>query len=274
MVQHVEGRIGEGLKKLHSLKAHTFHALKSNSIYTAMRESAKTLRSLSLGDTAAMAYPTPAWVGRSTGPAILEKLAVELADPIGHAPLNVHHLEFIGLNIQCDSWEEEFCNVFNATNLQSLSLLFCNNLDAFLDSLRAFCSVEQAPVSPVCNLTSLTLQLEDVLDGTVTAMEGFLTSFHGLHHLYILLDGSPRLLDVAVITGNHGSTLKTLVIDARKGVQTNPYAGTAILISKDPKESSRFGGIVEGCPGLVELGIAIDWRVLPEVRWKKVRCLF
>ena len=213
--------------------------------------------------------PGPVWAVRSTGPAILEKLAVELADPIGHAPLNVHHLEFIGLNIKCDSWEEEFCNVFNATSLQSLSLISCNNLGTFLDSIRASCSLGEAPASPVCNLTSLTLRLEDVLEGTVTAMETFLTSFHGLHHLYILLDGSPRLPDVDVITGNHGSTLKTLVIDARKEVQTNPYAGTAILVSKDPKESSRFGGIVEGCPGLIELGIAIDWRALPEVRWKK-----
>ena len=258
MIEFVDGgvkSIKELPKKLHSLKAHTFSASPSNYIYTAMRGSAKTLRSLSLGDAVVV-----------NGRGILQKLAEELSDPIGHAPLNIHDLEFTRLNIRCDSWEKDFCNVFNATSLQSLSLLSCDNVVTFWNSLRASRRVEQAPVSPVCNLTSLTLRLEQVVDGTVTAMEAFLASIHGLHHLHILLDGSQRLPDIDVITANHGPTLRTLVIDARTGVRTSPYVGTAVLLTKDVKKYSRFEGIVEGCPRLVELGIAIDWRAVSEVR--------
>ena len=258
MIQFIEGGtnpIREWPKKLHSLKAHTFSASPSSSIYALMRESAKTIRSLSVGDT-----------NVTSGGVVLKRLAEELSDPIGHAPLNVQNLEFIRLNIQCDSWKREFCNVFNTTSLRSLSLISCDNLDTFWDSIRASCSVGKTPVSPMCNLTSLNLRLEHVTDGTVTATEAFLKSIHGLAHLHILLDGIRRLPNIDVVIANHGSTLKTLVMDARDGPRTTPYAGTAVLINKDPKESSRFQGIVEGCPGLVELGISIDWRSLSEVR--------
>lgn len=92
--------------------------------------------------------------------------------------------------------------------------------------------------------------------GFAQLLTDFLTSFTGLEHLGLLLEGQSNAMSKAPILEMHGKTLKTLVWDERTKARKDTKKDTSSKRLKD----NNLGLISLKCPNLRALGLALGWR--------------
>ncbi|KAF6231751.1 hypothetical protein HO173_010053 [Letharia columbiana] len=138
--------------------------------------------------------------------------------------------------------------------LTSLCLESCFNLRQGFPTLSPQRIPDAPPLLP--QLRSFRLRQECSDASFQDGLKAFLLASKGLVHLAVLLEGSGPFLPPDCFVGNHGSTLRTLVWDQRQGARTkldeSTNTATAFMMS------SSLDKIVENCPNLRELGLAVD----------------
>ena len=139
------------------------------------------------------------------------------------------------------------------SKLVSLRLESCASLNNGLAGLKSTTSLS-------C-LRSLTIRTELVSDGTWPSLEAFICSLIGLTDLCLLMEGDFEDLELENILKRHGQTLRSLVVDTRTGPRLNTAESTSVQPQKDDTES-YITDISKHCPGLVELGITLDWQAV------------
>lgn len=138
--------------------------------------------------------------------------------------------------------------------LTSLCLESCFNLRQGFPTLSPQRIPDAPPLLP--QLRSFRLRQECSDASIQDGLKAFLLASKGLVRLAVLLEGSGPFLPPDCFVGNHGSTLRTLVWDQRQGARTkldeSTNTATAFMMS------SSLDKIVEKCPNLRELGLAVD----------------
>ena len=84
-------------------------------------------------------------------------------------------------------------------------------------------------------------------------LAAFLTSFTGLSHLTLLLEGPSQAMDKAPILKKHGKTLKTLVWDERRRARQSTNTDNSLFLN----QSNQLGVIFTKCPNLRALGLPV-----------------
>ena len=136
------------------------------------------------------------------------------------------------------------------SKLVSLSLESCASLNNGLAHLKTTTNLS-------C-LRSLTVRTELFSNGTWPSLKAFMCSLIRLTDLCLLMEGDDfDDLELEDILKRHGQTLRSLVVDTRTG----PRLHTGELTSFQPQES-YISEISKYCPGLVELGITLDWQTV------------
>ncbi|KAI9721802.1 MAG: hypothetical protein M1812_002137 [Candelaria pacifica] len=182
-------------------------------------------------------------------------------------PLCLNSLHLIGLDVSL-TLSESFPRIFKFAPLETFYLESCVGSEDLLESLAVSfgsTSIDHAP-----KIKDFRFRHEESGSILHDALGKFLSSFSGLQSLAILLDGTRDMPHPRCFTHKHGDTLKTLVWDGRSGARTDFGVRTAILAS-ETFVHSQLTYISENCPGLVELGVSIDWRhtyqgVVPSIR--------
>ena len=82
----------------------------------------------------------------------------------------------------------------------------------------------------------------------------FLTSFAGLKHLSLIIEGQSRAMSKRPILEAHGKTLRTLVWDERSGPRKKTDTDTALFLN-----NNGLGLISLSCPKLYALGLCVQW---------------
>lgn len=187
----------------------------------------------------------------------LEKLLVHVHGP-SYPVLSVSSLTLIGLNLL--ELETTDRPIIGWKNLRALALKSCSQLDGTLNFLKAAIVTPDRSGEGV-KLKSFDLR-SDIRAPTansalmIDALEKFLTSFNGLVHLGLLLEGrqiSSSMLDA--IFENHGPTLQRLIWDVRL------YERTSITTDVSQAQSGNVHliPIQRYCRSLKELGLSFDW---------------
>lgn len=114
------------------------------------------------------------------------------------------------------------------------------------------------PRSALGALEDLFIRLEDPDAHFSNSLGTFLTSFHGLIHLRVLVDKALANQDLGPILLIHGKTLRTLVWDERSGPRTSLDASTSLLSIG----LQRLKVVARKCHSLTTLGIALDWAAM------------
>lgn len=140
-------------------------------------------------------------------------------------------------------------------SLATLSLESCAGLEeTFTAWSGATHSFPQACIAP--NLLSLTVRSETPGPGLQSQLELFICSLRGLVKLYILLEGDDDYaLSLSNILDAHGRTLRYFLWDLRKDSDPSTRAMLPDYISY----TSKFELVLESCPDLRELGLALNW---------------
>ena len=155
--------------------------------------------------------------------------------------------------------------------LQSLKLAPSENLPGLLFALAELFE-SLSPNEEVVRLKSFSVYLSGPVTG-VAALRKFLMSFTGLRQLSILFgsvreDGNSPL-EAGFFTVNHGTSLRSLVLDQRKesrlGRRSTPSVPHSFALGSCDDPKSVFWDVCHNCPGLEELSIplpdALDQRV-------------
>ena len=139
-------------------------------------------------------------------------------------------------------------------NMTRLRLESCSGLTEAFIVLRGNNDSQNATWSAL-KLTTFMLRHE--AGGQVFAqhLTAFLTSFTGLIHLVLLLEGQNHAMSKAPILEIHGKTLKTLVWDERR----RPRKDTETDTSSKHLKNNDLGFISLKCPNLTALGLATGW---------------
>ena len=138
--------------------------------------------------------------------------------------------------------------------LTALRLESCSGLNGVLADIVGRDTQRATPL----RLTSFVLRHERANEAFTQHLTAFLTSFAGLRHLVLLVEGHPRAMCKAPILETHGKTLQTLVWDERKGPRLDTRSDTALV----PNDNSLHG-ISQHCPNLTALGLSIKWGRFP-----------
>ena len=103
-------------------------------------------------------------------------------------------------------------------------------------------------------LTSFFLRHEEGDPAFAQNLTLFLTSFTGLKHLSLLIEGQSRAMRKGPILDVHGKTLRTLVWDERIGPRKSTKTDTALFL-----KDNGLGLISLRCPKLYALGLGVQW---------------
>lgn len=224
--------------------------------------SRKSLRHVKLGweREIALSYlgkRNPIGAGIASG--FSEDFAADLRSQLPEAAIEPHmslltveslHLVGIDCNFTPSIGEPAMVDI---DKLTSLCLESCFNLGQSFPALSSLRSPDAPPPFP--QLRTFRLRHEGSDASFNDRLKAFLLALKGLVHLAVLLEGSGPSLPPDCFVGNHGSTLQTLVWDQRRGPRikldesTNTATGDMIF--------SSLNEIVEKCPNLRELGLAV-----------------
>ena len=115
-------------------------------------------------------------------------------------------------------------------------------------------------------LTSFFVRHEDPGQAFAQYLAAFLTSFTGLKHLGLLLEGKSQAMSKAPILEMHGKTLQTLIWDERERPRKDTKTDTSSVSRGDNLEL-----ISRKCPNLTALGLSVLWGFIPH--WSAARSL-
>lgn len=146
-------------------------------------------------------------------------------------------------------------SLIDFVSLATLSLESCAGLEeTFTTWTGATLGFPRACIAP--NLRSLTVRSETPGAGLQSQLELFICSLRGLIKLYVLLEGDDDYgLSLSNILNTHGRTLRYLIWDLRKDSDPSTRATLPDYISY----TSEFELVLESCPDLRELGLALNW---------------
>lgn len=192
---------------------------------------------------------------------IRQKIASILEKSHGppYPSLSISSLTLVGLNSLALE-NSKARPIIDWTNLRALALKSCKQLDNTLNFLQS--AIAKSDKSGVAvnlksfDLRSATGETVIVLD----ALEKFLTSFNGLVHLGLLLEGQriSSSSTLSAVVKHHGPTLRRLIWDFRLQERTS--------FTKDPSwghsDNKHLVSISRRCPLLEELGLTLDWPAL------------
>lgn len=235
-------------------------------MYDVLARSRKTLKELTLG------FERSALVANSDGSMwdytahdgeqaerskdFVKYLMLRLSEPSDdeNTILHLESLRLCGFDIYAIA-EHQTRSFVDFASLTILSSESCAGLEETLTAwLGATHSFPQACVAP--NLRSLTVRSETPDTGLQSQLELFICSLRGLTKLYILLEGTDDYaLSLSNILNAHGRTLRCLIWDLRK--DSDP--STRGTLRDYNLYSFNFEIILESCPDLRELGLALNW---------------
>ena len=139
------------------------------------------------------------------------------------------------------------------SSMTTLRLESCWGLENAFALLMGKNGFQNTPQS-VLRLTSFFIRDSDGTPMFARHLAAFLTSFTGLTHLGLLLEGQSKAMNKAPILKMHGKTLQTLIWHERRCprvcTRTDPS-----LFSKD----NNLELISINCPNLIALGLAVNW---------------
>lgn len=148
----------------------------------------------------------------------------------------------------------------DVTNLTSLCLEACSGLERALQFLSG---IDGGP--SMMKLQSFVLRHTTADSKFGESLLKFLQSVPSLAHLSVLLE-SPNQVDcLPAVLQVHGQTLKSLVWDEQ------PIGHNARNLLIPP--CSQLKDILEHCPGLVELGVCLNWENFTGARDSFVVCI-
>lgn len=139
------------------------------------------------------------------------------------------------------------------SNMTTLKLRSCSGLDEAFAILMG--NVSQNARPSALKLTTFTLRHEDGGQDFVQNLTAFLTSFTGLEHLRLLLEGQRRATSKVPILEKHGETLQTLVWDERRRLRKNINEDNSLFLNGN----NNFRLIARKCPNLKALGLSMRW---------------
>ena len=135
--------------------------------------------------------------------------------------------------------------------LTALDVKSCSGLD---EALTVLVGTDASTLSAF-KLTSFSLRHEEESPAFAQNLTVFLTSFTGLKHLRLLIEGQRRALNKGPILEMHGKTLRTLVWDERSGPRKGTNSDTALFL-----KDNGLGLVSQKCPKLIALGLCVRWR--------------
>ena len=141
-------------------------------------------------------------------------------------------------------------------SMTALKLDSCHGLEEAFPLLMGETSSQSASQS-VLNLTSFFVRHKDTSQNFTHRLANFLTSFTGLKHLGLLLEGQGQAMSKAPILEIHGNTLQTLVWDERSGPRNDTKTDTSFILNDD-----NLALISLTCPNIMALGLPMPWDFL------------
>lgn len=217
----------------------------------------ETLRYLHLGvlSTVAQEYamnPRPSQHTLPSSFAEVAKKALPASEREAMPKMFLNTLGLYGLNLEnivggATGLEVDF------NSMTSLRLESCSGLIVAFDLLLQNDGSQTATLSAL-KLTSFFVRHENGGQKFAQQLTAFLTSFTGLKHLGLLLQGQCQAMSKAPILEMHGKTLQTLVWDERKGSR-HDTTGDPSLFGKD----NNLKLISLKCPNLTALGLPVGW---------------
>ena len=184
--------------------------------------------------------------------------------------LSLNSLTLVGLDL-LDLEDSDGRAIVDWINLKALAIKSCSRLDETLAFLQS-AIVKSDGSENVVKLKSFDLRTDETPNDrhydrhaaiVLDALKKFLTSFNGLVHLGLLLDGRNISVSMfAEILEKHGPTLRRLILDVR-------YYGFDWPTERQFRATTgnaHVALIFKWCPMLEELGLSLDWTALMEPR--------
>ncbi len=138
--------------------------------------------------------------------------------------------------------------------MTSLRLESCSGLSEAFAVLLGNDASQNGTLSGL-ELTTFFVRHEDKSQAFAQHLEAFLTSFTGLKHLGLLLEGQSQAMSKAPILEMHGKTLQTLVWDERIGPRNDARRDTTLALGGE----HNLNLVSLKCPNLTALGLPIRW---------------
>lgn len=173
-------------------------------------------------------------------------------------PRSILHLKSLHLvGLDCDfttGMSTKLATMLDTDKLTSLCLESCFDLEQSFRRVSPLTNTDVPP--PLPQLRSFRLRQEGCDAVFQDSLKAFLLALKGLVHLAVLLEGFGPFLPPDCIIGNHGLTLRTLVWDQRRGPRQKLEESTSTATQVQIARS--LDKIVEECPNLEELGLAVN----------------
>ena len=163
--------------------------------------------------------------------------------------LSLEKLVLIGLNLE-DIIGGALNFKIDFKVLTGLKMESCSNLN---EAFTALIGKDNSTLSEL-KLTSFSLRHEEGDPAFAQNLTLFLTSFTGLKHLSLLIEGQTQAMSKGPILEMHGKTLRILVWDERSGPRKMTKSDTALFLSKN-----GLSVIWQTCPNLYALGLCVPW---------------
>lgn len=225
-----------------------------------------TIRHLHLGvvSTVAQNYAIHSRPGQYELPALFREMAKEELIAFERDMMRMFSLETLGLyglNF-ADVVEGALGFQIDFDSMTSLRLESCSGLNEAFTILMGHDASQIATLSTL-QLTSFFLRHESVDQTFTQHLTTFLTSFTGLNHLGLLLEGHTQAMSRAPILEKHGKTLHTLVWDERRGPRKETNTVTSLHL-----KDNNLNLISKKCPNLQTLGLSMRWRMPATAEFK------
>ena len=160
---------------------------------------------------------------------------------------NIDNIRLRGLDLSAMMRGEQH-RVLNFASLKHLALESCSAINNSLQRLTAL---------SLRGLQTFHIRQEKYRDNFLELLENFLCTLQPLTALSILINGLfPDALEIEQILQVHAGSLRSCIMDLRD------VDRIATIDSRTAWRQQYSVDIIEQCPNLVELGIAVNWEIL------------
>ena len=160
---------------------------------------------------------------------------------------NIDNLRLRGLDLNIMMSDEQH-QLFNFASLKTLALESCSDINRALPRLTAL---------SLPGLQTFHIRQEGCENNLLQKLEDFLCSLPPLTSISVLIIGKASgSFNIEKIMEVHAHSLQVLIMDLRDG------RCVATVDSRSSWRKQYSLDVIELCPNLVELGIALDWEIL------------